>query len=458
MNSSTLSLSVFTSDKLLKHLTNASLGCALLLPWLLLHFLAGVEIAIDVIAISFLVRSAIAHNWAWLSETWVRIGLAWWAWLLLCTLLNLPEQPAANLVQAAAVLRFLVFVAALEQWTLADSQPRTWFFWSLAAATLYVALQTLLQFATGHNLFGDPRSGDGELTGPFRKPRAGPSFVRMLFPVLVPAGCAALARPGRGALLAAIVVFAAALAVVVLIGQRMPVLLGAFGLLLMALLLPRLRAPVIVALVAGGALIAASAVVSPPTFYRLVTKFSHQMEDWPDSHYGQITARSLAITGQSPIIGRGYDGFASGCALPRYFEGWHWPGHPTADQGGGAAMCVTHPHSFYLQAMTDAGLPGLILFSALVAVWLWRIGRGLLPNGSPYRVGLFVAAIIQFFPIASTSPIISIPIGAWCFLLLGVALAEARADEVLAEARADEVLAEARADRVLAETRSGRLR
>ena len=416
------------------HLFRLSAAVCLLLPWFLLHVPAAVEIGIDIIAVGFLLRSAIERHWAWLSHGWVPVGLAWWAWLLLCTALNAGQESWSALPQSAAVVRFLVFAAALEHWVLDREAVRRWFGWSLGLATLYLAAQTILQFATGHNLFGAPRSVDGELTGPFTKPRAGPSYVRMLFPVLVPAGCGLLARRGCGLLarrgwgarLAAVALFAAAVSVVVLIGQRMPVLLTLLGLVLMAGLLPRLRGPVLVALVAGAALIAASAVVAPPTFYRLVTKFSRQMEDWPDSHYGQITARSLAITGQNPIIGRGYDGFESGCALPRYFEGWHWPGGAAANDGGGAAMCVTHPHSLYLQAMTDAGLPGLLLFCALVAAWLARLGAGLLRNPRPVRIGLFIAAVIQLFPIASTSPLISIPIGGWFFVLLGFGLAEAR--------------------------------
>jgi O-antigen ligase len=216
---------------------------------------------------------------------------------------------------------------------------------------------------------------------------------------------------------------AAAVAVMVLIGQRMPLLLLMFGLVLMGLLLPRLRSAVVVALVAGGGLLAASVVVAPAAFYRLVTKFSRQMADFGDSPYGLIAGRSVAIAEQHPLTGRGYDGFRSGCALPRYFQGWHWPWTTTASDGGGAALCVTHPHNLYLQALTDAGVPGFLLFCALVGAWLYQLGHGLRRQPDPLRVGLFVAAFIQVWPIASTSPMISMPIGGWFFLLLGFGLA-----------------------------------
>jgi hypothetical protein len=52
---------------------------------------------------------------------------------------------------------------------------------------------------------------------------------------------------------------------------------------------------------------------------------------------------------------------------------------------------------------------------------LAQLGRGL--GGDPLRIGLFVAAVLQAWPIASTSPIQSMPIGGWFFLLLGFGLA-----------------------------------
>ena len=86
-------------------------------------------------------------------------------------------------------------------------------------------------------------------------------------------------------------------------------------------------------------------------------------------------------------------------------------------------MCVTHPHNHYLQALTDGGVPGLVLFCGLVGVWLAQLARGLWRDPEPLRVGLFVAALIQEWPVASTSPLVSLPIGGWFFLLLGLGLA-----------------------------------
>ena len=170
-----------------RRLHHVAVALTLLLPWLLLHARAGAEATLDAVGLLFLVRCAVERRWAWLRRGWVPLGLAWWGWLVVCTALHVaePGQGGMALAQSVLVGRFLVFVAALEGWVLRSERARRWFLGSLTLATLYVASQTLLQFATGRNLYGAPRGADGELTGPFTKPRDAPSFVRMLFPSLV---------------------------------------------------------------------------------------------------------------------------------------------------------------------------------------------------------------------------------------------------------------------------------
>ena len=173
---------------------------------------------------------------------------------------------------------------------------------------------------------------------------------------------------------------------------------------------------------AAGLLVGAASVVSPPAFARLVTKFLAQMGDFPASHYGQIAARAVAIVQAHPVTGRGFDGFRTACGDPAYFQGWD------GGDGGGAAICVQHPHNFILQAAVEGGAPGLVLFSALALAWLRALGRGLGgrsgQGADPLRVGLFVAALLHLWPAASTSAFTSMPLSGWFFLLLGLGLAE----------------------------------
>ena len=416
-----------TPSRIVPALDRAALIAALLTPLLLLHAHGFAEGAIAVVDACFLARATIARDWTWLRVPWLRLGLVWWGWLVLCSLpvaaLGLGEGGAGSLIQAMATLRYLVFVAALEHAVLRDATTRRWMFGVIATAAAYIAIQTVFQFVVGHNLYGEPTGRDGELTGPFGKPRAGPPMSRLLFPALIPPAAALLARPGIVGKLGAYALLLGGVCVMVLIGQRMPLLLTGLGLFVAALLLRRLRPLVLVAVVAGAALTAATVVVSPPTYHRLVQKFSSQMDHFATSQYGQLYARALEIGEQHPVTGRGFDGFRTGCAMPRYFRGSFDGSQP---EGGGAAICAQHPHNFYAQALDEGGVPGLMLFAALAVAWLAPLARGLWRDPQPLRVGLFASVLIQLWPFASTSAFTSMPMGGWFFLLLGWGLAEAR--------------------------------
>jgi hypothetical protein len=412
----------------LRILDRIALGAVLVLPLLLLHARGIAEGAIGVADLCFLIRSAITRDWAWLRTPWLRIGLLWWGWVLVCSLpihaLGLGEGGLPALVQAIVMVRFLILIAGMEYAILRDPAPRRWLGWVVTVSALYIAVQSVIQFTFGRNLYGEPPGGDGVLSGPFGKPRAGPALARILFPALVPPLAATLQRPGLRNLVAGYALLAAGMAVMVLIGQRMPLLLSALGMVVVALLLPRLRAAALAAGLAAAVLIAASPVVAPAAHHRLVSMFSDQMEHFATTQYGELYARALEIAERHPLTGLGMDGFRYGCPEPQYFR----PSFDGKDpDGGGAVICWHHPHNYYFEAFDNGGIPGLVLFSGTVLAWLGVMARALWRQPRPVLAGLFAAAIIQLWPIASTTGFFTMPIAGWSFLLLGWGMAEARA-------------------------------
>ena len=414
-------------DRALVVLDRTALWAVLLTPLMLLHAHGIAEGTIAVADICFLIRCAVTREWAWLRTTWLRIGLVFWAWIVVCSLpipaLGLGEGGRPSLVQGVVMVRFLVLIAAMEHAILRDPNPRRWFGWAITASAAYIAGQAIIQFVFGRNLYGDPIGSDGVLSGPFGKPRAGPPMARVLFPALVPPVAALLRRPGIGSVIGGYALLLVGVAVMVLIGQRMPLLLTVLGIVVVALLLRPLRPAMVVAGVVAAVVLASSPVIAPKVYYRLVERFSNQMENFSTTQYGELYARALEIGVQKPITGLGMDGFRYGCPESRYFR-------PSFDgraaDGGGAVICWHHPHNYYFEALDDGGFVGLALFCALVFAWLAAMGRSLRQKPRPVLVGLFAAAVIQLWPIASTTGFYTLPVAGWSFLLLGWGMAEAR--------------------------------
>lgn len=402
-----------------------ALAAMLLVLPALLYTRGLADTLFSITSILFLIHCGRTRNWAWVRQGWVPFAGIWWIWEMIC---SLPLPPPfygswPSLFQAIVMVRFFVFLAALEHWLLRDPRPRVWLRWVVQATAFYIGIQCLFQWLTGRNFFGDGRFVDGELTGPFFKPRAGPELVRILWPAVLPPVMALIANRSIILRSAGVALAGISIATMVLIGQRMPVLLTGLGLVVSALLLPRLRPVAIVAVVVGGVVLAASPIISPPTYYRLVEKFSRQMDHFQVSPYGYLLRRADEMTEQNPWVGRGFNGFRTGCHFPRYFVGWtHKPG----DNGGGAAICKQHPHNFYTQASTDGGYPGLFLFCLMVLAWMRDVGRGLWRDPDPIRVGIFVAALVHLWPIASTSAFTSLPVSGYFFVVLGWGFAETR--------------------------------
>jgi len=409
------------------HLDRIALIAVLLTPLLLLHAHGIAEGTIAVAGLCFLARSALARDWAWLRTGWWRVGLAWWGWLVVCSLpvpaLGLGEGGRHSLLQALATIRFLIFAVALEHSILRTAAARRWLFGLVAAAAIYIEAQSLIQWLFGRTLYGDKAAWGDVLPGPFDRPRASAPLARLLLPVLPPAMTRLLGRPGVAPKLAAAVLLVVALSILILIGQTVPVLLACFGLAVTGLLLPRLRPAVLATAVAVAVLIPGLVVISPPTYGRLVSRAQHITENFATSQYGELYARALEIGLRNPLTGLGFDGFGTGCPEPEYFR-------PSFDHslpdGGGAKICWDHPHNFYFQALDDGGLPGLGLFCLLALAWLAPLTRDLWRNPNPLRVGLFATMFVQLWPVQSTTAFTSMPMGGWFFLLLGWALAETR--------------------------------
>jgi O-antigen ligase len=397
----------------------AATGATFLLPWALMYARAIGDGVLTVIVVLFLASRLIARDTTWLRSAWTRLALLFWGWMLLCTLLTLDPQPIG---QAVAALRFFLLVPALESWVLTAEQTRRRLWYSVLAAALWILVECWQQYILGVNMFGRPRWPDGALTGPFRGPVAGPMFLWLFFPAFLPLCFLLLRRQGRLGRICGLVVPMLAAVTMILIGQRMPAVLMALGLLISGLLFRQFRLPVILTVGIGAALLALLPVVSPPAFAKLVVHFTEQMEHFWSTPYGLIFARAVTMVHAQPWLGLGWDGYRTYCMQPQYLTGLPWL--PVSDPAS-IDGCTIHPHNYWLQIATSCGLPGVALFAALAAAWIWRIGGGTADAVNDRRAALLVIVLVSIWPIASTTSLFTVPNAGWFFLMAGWGLAEA---------------------------------
>lgn len=413
--------------RVVARLEQIALVSVLLLPLLLLHAHGVAEVAMAIADLCFLTRCALVGDWGWLRTRWLWVAGAWWGWLVVCSLpipgTHLGEGGVRSLLQALMTVRFLLLVVAMEFLVLRTRDARRWLYGLVAASVVWIALNSIIQLVFGRNLIGWPRGADGELTGPFGAPRAGPPMAQIILPAVLPPVSALLGRPGWRAVTGAYALLAASVVMMVLINQRMPLVLTVFALAIVACVVRRLRPAVLATAVVAALVLAASPVVAPAAYYRLVEKFSSQLEHFGVSPYGQLYARAWEVGLRNPLTGMGFDGFDTGCPRPAYFRPSFDGSQP---DGGGAKICWDHPHNHYLQALDDGGFVGLALFTAMGIAWLVPLGRGLGRDPDALRAGLFAVVCAQVWPIQSTTAFTSMPVGGWFFLLLGWGMAEAR--------------------------------
>ncbi len=409
-----------------ERLRQTALVAALLVPLGLLHAFVLAEIGIGVVDVLFLADCTRRRDFAWMRQGWVVLALLWWGWLLLCST-PLPFAGfgvagwSKGFVQAFVVIRLLLFAAALQNWVLTTQTAQRAMGWALGLCAAWIGLESWQQYLTGRNIFGDPRWSDGALTGPFWKPRAGALYMHLLYPALLPPVLALLTRTSRAAKLGGLALAVLGVLTSVLIGQRMGVALTGFGLAVAALFVRQLRGIALAAFAVAVAAVALTPIISPPTYAKLVQETAKNMSHFLLSPYGQLYTRATVMALQSPWHGWGYNGFRIDCPLPRFDSSLPTLGIPPTQLGLGA--CNLHPHNYYMQALTDSGFPGLLLFLAMALSWLRALAAGLWRQPAPLRLGLFIAVLTYLWPIGSTDAFPILYMLGWLFLMLGFGLA-----------------------------------
>jgi len=389
----------------------AGRGLLLALPVLLVVGRSPADIAVSLIALLFLGHSVVMRDWGWVRTPWVALGLGVWAYLIGVSLLA--PEPEAALSRALPFGRFVLFAAALQHWLLGERGTQRALLAVLAAVVAFVALDTLLQFATGTDLLGRGYEAK-RLTGPFTEPVPGTFLAHTAFPLLgLALGWAAAARALSRLMLA--IGLAVALAIIVaLSGERMALLTFGLGLAVLALLLPGLRLVLIGAGLVAVLMVASAAIVYPSVATRLINHTVHDVEDFWNRRYGEMFARAAETWTREPVLGIGLKHFRTACEN-EHFE----PLGPVEDR------CYTHPHQIYLEWLVETGAVGFAGFLALVVLWGRALVGGLRRSGPDYALiaGACTAVFLFLWPLRSSMSFFSNWHAILFWLMLGLALA-----------------------------------
>jgi O-antigen ligase len=397
-------------------LHDAAVALLYALPALFVLGRGAADVALILIGLLFLTRSALAGDWRWIGTPWIVAALGVWAYLLLRGLM--PDAGEGALARALLWIRFIVFAAALQHWVLAAADVRRRFLAALGLVAAFVILDCLVQFATGASLFGTPYERR-RLTGPFGSTVPG-TFLAGIGPLLLGAALSlALARRDLWRWAAGVGLVGLLALTIALTGERMALLTFLLGLVVMLVLLPGARRPIaiasLVAMVALGSVVAASSELAT----RLVGHTTADLDDFWNKRYGEKVVRSVALWQEEPVLGIGIRRFRTACANDHF-----QPLGPVEDR------CYTHPHNIYLEWLVETGALGLAAFIVLVGLWGAEAVRGYRRGVDPALVAGAIAALVVFlWPLRSGMSFF----GNWhailFWLVLGFALAAFRARE-----------------------------
>jgi O-antigen ligase len=384
--------------------------CAL--PVLFLIGRAPADIALSLIGLLLLMRSGLCREWSWLRTPWVAVGLALWLYLIAASALANDVEAAYS--RALPFGRFVLFGAALQHWLLVEPATRRTLLLVLGGVVAFVCFDTLLQFATGRDLFGYGYEAK-RLTGPFGDKVPGTFLAKTSFPALglALALTAAWQRRWRFALMVGLIMLLAV--TVAVTGERIALLSLGLGLLVFVLLLRDLRLPLLLAGCAAFLLVAGTVASSPDLRARLIGHTAYDLEDFWGKRYGELFLRSLRIWQDDPLIGIGLKNFRLECANDHFLA-----------RGPVEDRCYTHPHHIYLEWLVESGALGFAGFLVLLALWARDIISGLRridPADYPIAVGALAALIVFLWPLRASMSFFSNWNATLFWLMLGLALA-----------------------------------
>jgi len=326
-----------------------------ILPLLLLFSRAAADITVLCIGVAFLFKSYQSKHWAWTNQTWFKLNLLFWLYLL-CVNAPLSIDSADSFMHAIFYLRWPLFAAAVAYWLLKDKKFQQHFLIALMLVCVFVLLDTSLQYITGTDLFGHTKPSPTRLTGPYSRPIPGIMMLRVLFIVLLITVIVPSLATATRRIFVTLSVLCTGLLFMLITGERMALMLYFTGsvVVFMGLVLDQKmhKAKVLLGFAFILGLFALAILFNPEMAERSVYSIVSKLMQFMDSDYGLVFRAAIAAWQENLMIGSGFHTYQLACErlglLPQL------------------GMACSHPHNLYLQIGAETGVIGLVLFFGLV--------------------------------------------------------------------------------------------
>lgn len=359
-----------------------------LLPFLLIFSRSIADLTVLVTGIIFLIISFLRKDWAWTKNTWFRLNILFWLYLLL---INTPISihPTESLAHAFFYLRWPLFAAALAYWLFIDEIRQRYFLITLAVVCVFVFFDTSLQYVTGQDLFGHLKASSTRLTGPFTRPIPGITMLRVLFLLLFLNIISHQLFSPIKRIFFTLAILCSGLLFMFITGERMALLLFFAGsiLILVGLLMEQkvYRVKILVELLLITGFCIFFILLNPETAQRSIYSIYDKLLHFADSDYGMVFRAAISAWEQAPVLGHGFHSYKVVCEEMGILTQW--------------GMQCSHPHNLYLQIAAECGLIGLVLFICIVVSLYFKAVYPLILSKQWFVLSLcFVVLSVSFSP------------------------------------------------------------
>ena len=347
-------------------------------PFILLVERTPADIWLSLLALAFVIRSALKRDGAWLGFWWVR---SCFLFLLVCIVSSLfSALPGYALQESLIWFRFPLFAMATVFWFAQDKR--------LLYAMLFstgVGMMMMTGILTAEMIVEGQKGG--RLTWPYNDLVPGNYLSKVGLPAFTVMVALAV---GGSRKIAGLMALTSLITIVlsVLTGERVNFLIRACGGMLAGLVWrPRLSRLLLLVLIEVAAVAAMFSLVEGLQS-RFVAEVVSAIPTSSSSDYYRVMGAGLAAFHEAPLLGVGPAAFRDLCP----------------DLVGHLAefRCDNHPHNFYIQFLTETGVIGFFAGLLMIGSILFQtLVIGFRNRQNVVTATAFIIPLGLFFPIAS---------------------------------------------------------